>query len=164
MDSIYISFCYFSCFPAIVMRRICLSIQRLFDQGNIKVLCLKDLVADDTETNQDRQYTCNVTLRRVRGSLLPWKSNICYIFVCACVHVALHIQHATRMRHIVTSSMAPQAPPHFSTLSHERRDFREKVTERKMYILIFTTPFVRNISHYKRNLARYCHKCENAFT
>ena len=65
------------------------------------------------------QYTYNVTLRRVRESLLPWKSNKYYIFVCVCVrvHVALLIQHATRMRHIVTSYVAPLAPPYFSTFS-----------------------------------------------
>jgi hypothetical protein len=42
--------------------------------------------------------------------------------VCACVHVALLIQHATRMRHVVTSFAAPLAPP----LSHKRRNFLEK--------------------------------------
>jgi hypothetical protein len=35
--------------------------------------------------------TCNVTLRHVRESLLPWKSNkhylLVYLFECACVHV-----------------------------------------------------------------------------
>ena len=70
----------------------------------------------------------DVTLRRVRESLLPWKSNKYYLLVCvrmgartcvhmgtrgawACVctyvHIALLIQHATRMRHIVTSLLAP---------------------------------------------------------
>jgi hypothetical protein len=38
---------------------------------------------------QDRQYTYNVTLKRVRESLLLWKSNKYYIFfsvrLCACV-------------------------------------------------------------------------------
>jgi hypothetical protein len=75
----------------------------------------------------------NVTLRRVRVSLLPWKSskyynlNVCEC-VCpnACVHVALHIQHAKRMRHIVTSLMFPLAPPYFSTLSHNRTIFERK--------------------------------------
>jgi hypothetical protein len=30
-----------------------------------------------------------------------------------------------------------------------------------MCVLIFSTIFVYNISHFKKNLARYCHKCEN---
>ena len=91
-------------------------------------------------------------MRNVRESLLPSKSKKYYIFVCVracarargctCVHVALFIQHATRMRHIVTSFVAPQSPLHFSTLSHKRCDFRKKVIEHKMCVLIFSTTFV----------------------
>ena len=58
-------------------------------------------------------------MRHVNETLLPWKSNKYYIFLCvcvcvcaracvvvgararACVHVALLIQHARRMRHSV---------------------------------------------------------------
>jgi hypothetical protein len=47
--------------------------------------------------------------------------------------VALRIQHATHMPHIV-SFAACLAPPHFSTLSLKRQDFREKkLVERKMF-------------------------------
>jgi hypothetical protein len=84
--------------------------------------------------------------------ILAWKSNKYYIFVCACaracqgawacVHVALLIQHATRMRHIVVSFVAPLAPPYFSTLSHKRRDYRKKVKVHKMCVLIFSTTFI----------------------
>jgi hypothetical protein len=38
-----------------------------------------------TKQEQGRQITLNVTVRRVRESLLPWKRNKYYIFVCACV-------------------------------------------------------------------------------
>ena len=62
--------------------------------------------------------------------------------VRACVHVALLIQHATFMRHIFSSSVASLAPLHFSTLSHKRHDFRENVTEHKMYAFTFSTTFV----------------------
>ena len=41
----------------------------------------------DYDSSQDRQCTYNVTLRRVRELLLPWKSNEYYIFVCVCVWV-----------------------------------------------------------------------------
>ena len=58
------------------------------------------------------------------------------------VRAGLVIQHATRMRHIVTSFMAPHARPHFSILFHKRRDFRKKIIEHKMLVLIFSTRFV----------------------
>jgi hypothetical protein len=112
--------------------------------------------------NKGGQYSCNVTLRRVRESLTLWKSNkyclfVCvracscvracgypdaWAYVCAYVHVALLIQHATRMRHIVTSFVARRIPPNFSTLPHKGCDFRKKVIEHKMYIFIFSTTFV----------------------
>ena len=56
-----------------------------------------------------------------------------------CVCVALVIQHAKRMRRIISSSRACQTVPYFSTLSHKRQDFRENVTEHKMCVLIFST-------------------------
>ena len=81
-------------------------------------------------------------MRRVHKSLLPWKAiNITYLSVCACAHacvwtpgrvgvcvyVALLIQHATHVRHIVTSSVAPRAPQYFSTFPHKWHNFREKL-------------------------------------
>jgi hypothetical protein len=41
--------------------------------------------------------------------------------------------------------------------------FSEKVTERKMFILLFSTTFVQSISYSKKNLARYSQKCRNVF-
>ena len=41
--------------------------------------------------------------------------------------------------------------------------FRKKVTENGRSVLIFSTNFIWQISHSKKNSARYCHKCENAF-
>ena len=82
---------------------------------------------------QDRQCTCNVILRSVCESLLP-RETISMIYFCVCVrmraclrvcaggtwawgcayvHVVLLIQQATGMRHIVTSYVAPLAPPYF---------------------------------------------------
>ena len=66
------------------------------------------------------------------------------VWACACayLHVALLIQHATRMLNILTSFVAPWSPPHFSTLSHKRCDFRKKVIEHKTCVLIFSTNVV----------------------
>jgi len=60
-----------------------------------------------------------------------------------------------RMRLIVSSYVVCLALPHFCTLSHKRQDFRKKVIEHKMCVLIFSTTFVRNISHSKNNSAKY---------
>ena len=64
-----------------------------------------------------------------------------------------------RVRHIVMSSVDCLAVSYFTTLSHKRYDFPKKMIELKMCVLIFSTFFVDKISHCKKNLARYDHKC-----
>ena len=105
-----------------------------------------------------------VSPRRVRESWLPWKSKKYYLLgcvhapACACVHVSTRargrVHVALRMRHIVTSSVVPLSPPHFSTLSHKWCDFRKKKKELPHIkcVFIFSTIFVENISHSKENL------------
>ena len=80
---------------------------------------------------QDRQCKHNVTLRRVWNHCFRGKAiSITHLRAGARargrVHVALLIHHATRMRHIVTSFVAPLALQYFWTLSHKRQDFQEK--------------------------------------
>jgi len=57
------------------------------------------------------------------------------IIYCEGVFVALGIQHAMRMRHVVVCALP--AVEYFSTLSHKRHDFRgKKVIERKICVLV----------------------------
>jgi hypothetical protein len=59
------------------------------------------------------------------------------------VSVALVIQRAMRMRHIVIFGLPRSAV--FSMLSHKRHDSqggKKKVTDNKMCVLIFSTTFV----------------------
>jgi hypothetical protein len=56
-----------------------------------------------------------------------------------CVFVALVIQYGKRMRHIILS---PLRLYHISPHSRKRHDFRGKVIERKMRVLILSTIFM----------------------
>jgi hypothetical protein len=59
-----------------------------------------------------------------------------------CASVALVIQYAKCMRHILLSSVASSFLLYFSTLSHKRHVFRENVTGHEVCVLIFSTTFV----------------------
>ena len=66
--------------------------------------------------------------------LLQWKAiNITH---SKGVFLALGIQQAVRMRHIVICGLS--GSQHLSTFSHKRHDFR-KVIEYKIFVLIFST-------------------------
>ena len=80
---------------------------------------------------------------------LWWKSNKYYLlWVCVCSlgypACNAHVPYCHLWRGISTK---------LSTLSHKRNDFRGKFTEHKTCVLIFSTTFVWNISHSRKNWA-----------
>jgi hypothetical protein len=75
------------------------------------------------------------------------------------VSVDLGIQHTKGMHRILLLSVASLAVLFFCTMSPQRHDFHENVTECKMCVLFDSTSFVRSVSRFKQNSERYCHKC-----
>ena len=53
--------------------------------ANVSPVHVKYGLLCDVKPQWDRHCKYNATLRSLRESLLPWKSNKYYIFVCACV-------------------------------------------------------------------------------
>ena len=96
-----------------------------------------------TKIERKGQCTYNVTSVLVIG-LCAHACGYPGAWACACayVHVALLIQRAMRMRHVVTSFVAARFPPYFAALSHKLCHFRENVIEYKMCVFIFSTAFV----------------------
>jgi hypothetical protein len=80
----------------------------------------------------------NVTLRRVRESFLPRKSNKCYQFFCVCVRAAALASGRVHVRAPYCDVLAPLATPYFSSLSHIRDYFRGKNLLNIKCVLIFS--------------------------
>jgi hypothetical protein len=105
---------------------------------------------------QNRQWRYNAALRRVRVTIFRVKKQMIVTYYdCVSVAYLSSMQSACAL----LPSVACPALQYFSTLSHKRHGIREKVIEHKMCVLIFSTTFVRNISHSKKNSERYYHKC-----
>ena len=68
------------------------------------------------------------------------------------------MQSASFLRSITSSLVPCLVVPYFSTLSKKVLDFRKNVTEQKVRVLSFSTTYVRSVSHFKKNSARYYHK------
>ena len=67
--------------------------------------------------------------------------------------VALGIQRVMFMYYIVICSLPGSVI--FSSFSHKRHDYRKKVIEHKMCVVIVSTMFVRNIFRSKMNAGDY---------
>jgi len=65
-----------------------------------------------------------------------------------------------RVRHIVIRSLSGLTI--FLHISHKRRDFRKKVIEYKMCVLVSSTTLSWNISYSNKNSGMY-HKCTEVF-
>ena len=100
----------------------------------------------NAESKQDRQYTYNVTMRRFHSTIVAEQNNKYYIlWVCVCV--ALVIQHAQRMRHIVMCRL--YGSTYFSTLSHKR-----KIPDKKKWNIKFVFWFPLQILSEKFPIIR----------
>jgi len=107
-------------------------------------------------------------MRRVLATIVAVENSNYYMLwvcvsVCVCVCVCVCVfsfSYSTCNAHEPYCNLWPApALQNLSTLSHKRHNSRKKKAfEYKMCVLIFCTTFVWNISHAKKNWARYDQK------
>ena len=74
---------------------------------------------------QTAKCTYKVTLRRFRVTIVCRGKAICITY-SHCVSTALVVEHANRMRHIMSSSVVCPAVQYYYTLIHKRQNFRNR--------------------------------------
>jgi hypothetical protein len=116
--------------------------------------------------SKNGQCTYNVTMRRDRVTIVAVKNKL--LLNILCVPFYSWISYPSGKLHlflncIILSSVTCLALPHFSALSHKWHDFQKIKIKHKICGLIFSTTFVRNISHSKKNSVRYFHKFAYVF-
>jgi hypothetical protein len=74
------------------------------------------------------------------------------------------IQHAKRVSQYCVVICGVSGSTIFFDIILTARFLEKKVIEHKMCVLIFSTTFIWNISHSKKNSLRYYHKCTYVFT
>jgi len=77
--------------------------------------------------------------------------------VCVSVSVALVIQHEMHMRPIDVCGVSGSII--FFHIISQRAQFKKKIIQHRMCVLIISTIFVSNIFHSKNNRVRYDHIC-----
>ena len=109
----------------------------------------------DIKPTQDRQRTYDATLRRVRANTVAVEKQ-CVLHNLSVYIRSRSIQHdAMSMRQIVICGLPrPTAVFHISRKARFSGR-KKKLTEHKMWVWIFSTTCVWNISHSKKKWARY---------
>jgi len=80
------------------------------------------------------------------------------IIYSECMSVALSIQHAMRMCHIIVCGVSGSIIP-FHNIAQTAQLLKRKVIEYKMCVSIICTTFVWNSPHFKEKWVRYKRNC-----